>query len=101
MLSSFPLPRAYLPALAPLLCFLAVLWHYHSNHANRNAQGLADVITQSRAFMSSTAKAKTAKLSEYYINLRLHFDLGFEFNLFWVWGCNIFISVALPRMFEI
>ncbi|PPQ85740.1 hypothetical protein CVT26_005190 [Gymnopilus dilepis] len=28
----------------------------------RNAQGLADVITQSRAFMSSTAKAKTAKL---------------------------------------
>ena len=31
----------------------------------RNAQGLADVITQSRAFMSSTAKAKTAKLSMY------------------------------------
>ncbi|KAF8964888.1 hypothetical protein BDZ97DRAFT_2074971 [Flammula alnicola] len=28
----------------------------------KNAQGLADVITQSRAFMSSTAKAKTAKL---------------------------------------
>ena len=28
----------------------------------RNAQGLAEVITLSRAFMSSTAKAKTAKL---------------------------------------
>ncbi|KAF8957703.1 hypothetical protein BDZ97DRAFT_1924318 [Flammula alnicola] len=28
----------------------------------KNAQGLADVITQSRAFISSTAKAKTAKL---------------------------------------
>ncbi|KAJ3511057.1 hypothetical protein NLJ89_g4317 [Agrocybe chaxingu] len=28
----------------------------------KNAQGLAEVITQSRAFMSSTAKAKTAKL---------------------------------------
>ncbi|KDR68658.1 hypothetical protein GALMADRAFT_256431 [Galerina marginata CBS 339.88] len=28
----------------------------------KNAQGLADIITQSRAFMSSTAKAKTAKL---------------------------------------
>ena len=35
----------------------------------RNAQGLADVITQSRAFMSSTAKAKTAKLSMY---IRIH-----------------------------
>jgi hypothetical protein len=30
----------------------------------RNPQGLADVITLSRAFMSSTAKAKTAKLSK-------------------------------------
>ena len=30
----------------------------------RNASGLAEVITMSRAFMSSTAKAKTAKLSE-------------------------------------
>ncbi|KAI5997671.1 proteasome regulatory particle subunit [Pisolithus orientalis] len=29
----------------------------------RNAQGLAEVITLSRSFMSSTAKAKTAKLS--------------------------------------
>ncbi|KAF9476159.1 PCI-domain-containing protein [Pholiota conissans] len=28
----------------------------------KNARGLADVITQSRSFMSSTAKAKTAKL---------------------------------------
>lgn len=30
----------------------------------RNAKGLAEVITLSRSFMSSTAKAKTAKLSE-------------------------------------
>ena len=30
-----------------------------------NAQGVADVINQSRSFMSSTAKAKTAKLSVY------------------------------------
>jgi 26S proteasome regulatory subunit N6 len=29
----------------------------------RNAKGLAEVITLSRSFMSSTAKAKTAKLS--------------------------------------
>ena len=32
--------------------------------SDRNANGLAEVITMSRAFMSSTAKAKTAKLSE-------------------------------------
>lgn len=31
----------------------------------RNAAGLAEVITLSRSFMSSTAKAKTAKLSAY------------------------------------
>jgi 26S proteasome regulatory subunit N6 len=31
--------------------------------SDRNANGLAEVITMSRAFMSSTAKAKTAKLS--------------------------------------
>lgn len=30
---------------------------------DRNAKGLSDVINMSRAFMSSTAKAKTAKLS--------------------------------------
>jgi 26S proteasome regulatory subunit N6 len=30
----------------------------------RNAQGLAEVITLSRSFMSLTAKAKTAKMSE-------------------------------------
>jgi 26S proteasome regulatory subunit N6 len=30
----------------------------------RNAQGLSEVITQSRAFVLSTAKAKTAKLSK-------------------------------------
>lgn len=30
----------------------------------RNAQGVAEVTTKSRAFISSTAKAKTAKLSE-------------------------------------
>jgi 26S proteasome regulatory subunit N6 len=29
----------------------------------RNAQGLAEVVTLSRSFLSSTAKAKTAKLS--------------------------------------
>jgi len=68
----FPWPRAQLPALALHPCFIAVLrtndlCRHHSNHANRNAQGLADVITQSRAFMSSTAKAKTAKLSEYCV----------------------------------
>jgi len=33
-------------------------------HSDRNASGLAEVITMSRAFMSSTAKAKTAKLSK-------------------------------------
>jgi 26S proteasome regulatory subunit N6 len=32
----------------------------------RNAKGLAEVITLSRSFMSSTAKAKTAKLSKLY-----------------------------------
>ena len=32
----------------------------------RNAKGLAEVITLSRSFMSSTAKAKTAKLSKFY-----------------------------------
>ena len=44
---------------------------YHSQVAcgrltylGRNATGLAEVITMSRAFMSSTAKAKTAKLSK-------------------------------------
>jgi 26S proteasome regulatory subunit N6 len=30
----------------------------------KNADGVAEVITLSRSFMSSTAKAKTAKLSE-------------------------------------
>ncbi|KAL0065193.1 26S proteasome regulatory subunit rpn6 [Marasmius tenuissimus] len=30
----------------------------------KNAKGVAEIITQSRTFMSSTAKAKTAKLSE-------------------------------------
>ncbi|KAG6876112.1 hypothetical protein C0992_000923 [Termitomyces sp. T32_za158] len=34
----------------------------------KNAQGLADVITSSRAFMSSTAKAKTAKLIRTLLN---------------------------------
>jgi hypothetical protein len=29
----------------------------------RNAEGLAEVVTLSRSFLSSTAKAKTAKLS--------------------------------------
>jgi len=33
-------------------------------HLNRDADGLAEVITMSRAFMFSTAKAKTAKLSQ-------------------------------------
>ena len=32
--------------------------------ANRNAKGVAEVITLSRSFVSTTAKAKTAKLSE-------------------------------------
>ena len=32
-------------------------------YSDRDANGLAEVITMSRAFMSSTAKAKTAKLS--------------------------------------
>ena len=31
--------------------------------SSRNAQGLAEVVTLSRSFLSSTAKAKTAKLS--------------------------------------
>jgi len=34
-----------------------------TNTTVRNGKGLAEVITLSRAFMSSTAKAKTAKLS--------------------------------------
>lgn len=34
-----------------------------TNTTARNGKGLAEVITLSRAFMSSTAKAKTAKLS--------------------------------------
>lgn len=34
----------------------------------RNAAGVAEVITLSRSFMSSTAKAKTAKLSRYMIS---------------------------------
>lgn len=46
----------------------------HSTLSFRNAQGLADVITQSRAFMSSTAKAKTAKLSEQVLHSRLIFN---------------------------
>jgi hypothetical protein len=33
------------------------------NDTYRNAKGVAEVITLSRSFMSSTAKAKTAKLS--------------------------------------
>jgi hypothetical protein len=36
-----------------------------TKHLYRNAKSLAEVITLSRAFMSSTAKAKTAKLSVY------------------------------------
>ena len=31
--------------------------------SSRNAEGLAEVVTLSRSFLSSTAKAKTAKLS--------------------------------------
>ena len=57
------------------MSFIRSLGIYSPNQSHRNAQGLADVITQSRAFMSSTAKAKTAKLSVYihiqYINLFL------------------------------
>ena len=40
---------------------------YHLSYSDawgRNADGLAEVITMSRAFMFSTAKAKTAKLSK-------------------------------------
>ena len=88
VLSSFPFPRAYLPALALHPCFLAVLWNHHSNHAKRNAQGLADVITQSRAFMSSTAKAKTAKLSEYCVIFVFVFIWDSNPIFFWVWGAT-------------
>ena len=35
-------------------------------YSDRDANGLAEVITMSRAFMSSTAKAKTAKLSVFF-----------------------------------
>lgn len=54
------------------------VWITHSSlflgsDFTRNAQGLAEVITQSRAFMSSTAKAKTAKLSKpLFMMLPLH-----------------------------
>ncbi|KAF8758740.1 PCI protein [Rhizoctonia solani] len=36
---------------------------------SNNAQGLAELVTTSRAFMSSTAKAKTAKLSKFIPSL--------------------------------
>jgi 26S proteasome regulatory subunit N6 len=39
-----------------------IVWEL-TDGGKRNAKGLAEVITLSRAFMSSTAKAKTAKLS--------------------------------------
>lgn len=41
-------------------------WHLQEAiYVCSNAQGVADVINKSRAFMSSTAKAKTAKLSKH------------------------------------
>jgi 26S proteasome regulatory subunit N6 len=36
---------------------------YSDPKSLRNAKGVAEIITLSRSFMSSTAKAKTAKLS--------------------------------------
>jgi hypothetical protein len=47
----------------------------------KNAQGVAEVITLSRSFMSSTAKAKTAKLSMHQLTSLL---------------CNKWLN--LPRM---
>ena len=51
-----------------------IVWEL-TDGGKRNAKGLAEVITLSRAFMSSTAKAKTAKLSTSHFFTQRHLSI--------------------------